>query len=335
LRKAFTLVELLVVIAIIGVLVALLLPAIQAAREAARRSSCSNNLKQLGLGILNCESTSKKLPSGGEGTDYRNGGAKTAFDLQSTFTQILPYLEEQNVAGTYDMKFAYNDKRAPANQLAAKTSIPIFLCPSNPGDQPDPYGYGQTDYMATVYTDIDPSTGLRNKIDVKLRMDGALALGQARMAKILDGTSHTIAFAEDVGRAYETVQPYMKSNYPDPVVAAGNSPDPPTPSGNRCVNRWAEPDSGNGVSGPKNAQLGDLKGVVNNNALPQGGPADCPWSDNNCGPNDEIFSYHSGVALAVFVDGSVHSLTEDMDPRVMRKLVTRAEAVPIDPGLDY
>jgi prepilin-type N-terminal cleavage/methylation domain-containing protein len=329
-KTAFTLVELLVVIAIIGVLVAMLLPAIQAARESARRTSCLNNLKQMGLGILNFEGTNKRLPSGGEGTDRSTGTPKTGFDLQSTFTQILPYLEETAVAAMYNPRFAYNDKRAPNNQRAAKTQIPIFLCPSNPDDKPDPYGYGQTDFMPTVYTDIDPTTGVRNNMVADLRMDGALALGQVKLARVSDGTSHTIAIAEDVGRYYETLQPFTKSNYPDLVVAAGNSADPPTPSGKRAINRWAEPDTGNGVSGPPNAVAGSLKGVINNNQLPFGGPTDCPWSANNCGPNDEIFSYHVGVALAVFVDGSAHALGDDLDPRVVRKLVTRAEGTTSD-----
>ena len=329
-RSAFTLVELLVVIAIIGVLVALLLPAIQAARESARRTSCFNNLKQLGLGVLNFESANRKLPSGGEGTDRSSGTPKTAFDLQSTFTQLLPYLEQNNVAAFYNKNFAYNDKRAPNNQTAAKTPISIFLCPSSPIEEPDPFGYGQTSFMPTVYTDIDPMTGVRNTMVADIRMDGALALGQARLAKVKDGTSQTIAVAEDVGRNYETAKPYTKSNYPDPVIAAGNNADPPTPSGHRAINRWAEPDTGNGVSGPPNATVGNLKGIINNNSTPDGGPSDCLWSTNNCGPNDEIFSFHPGVALALFVDGSAHVLGEDMDPRVMRKLVTRDEGITTD-----
>ncbi len=329
-NAAFTLVELLVVIAIIGILVALLLPAIQAARESARRTSCFNNVKQMGLAILNFESATKRLPSGGEGTDRSSGVPKTGFDLQSTFTQILPYLEEVNVDKLYDKKFAYNDKRAPNNQVAAKTHLPAFLCPSNPMEEQDPYGYGQTDFMPTVYTDIDPNTGLRNQMDPKLRMDGALALGQVSLAKVRDGTSHTMALAEDVGRYYETVKPNCKSAYPDPVVAAGNNADPPTPSGNRAINRWAEPDTGNGISGPPNSVLGNLKGVINNNQLPNGGPSDCLWSNNNCGPNDEIFSFHPGVALALFADGSAHAIGEDIDPRALRKLVTRNEGTPTD-----
>jgi prepilin-type N-terminal cleavage/methylation domain-containing protein len=327
-RPAFTLVELLVVIAIIGILIGLLLPAVQAAREAARRTSCFNNLKQMGLGILNYESAHNELPSGGEGTDRSNGAPRTTFDLQSTFTQILPYLEAGTVAAMYDMNYAYNDKRAPGNQVAAKTQIPIFLCPSNPTIEMDPHGYGQTNFMTTVYTDIDPTTGVRNKAVAELRMDGALALGHVRMAMVSDGTSQTIAIAEDVGKNYETLLPYTKGNYADPVIAAGNHAGEPTPSGNRAINRWAEPDTGNGVSGPPNAVAGSLKGVVNNNATPDGGPGDCPWSTNNCGPNDEIFSYHPGLAQAVFVDGSAHTIGQDIDPRVMRKLVTRAEGVP-------
>src|SRR5436853_28198 len=93
-RPAFTLVELLVVIAIIGILVALLLPAIQAAREAARRSQCMNNMRQVGIGLHNHVSAKGKLPSGGEGTVWTPGSIGTGFDITSTYTQLLPYLEE-------------------------------------------------------------------------------------------------------------------------------------------------------------------------------------------------------------------------------------------------
>src|SRR5689334_7263826 len=159
-RNAFTLVELLVVIAIIGILIALLLPAIQAAREAARRSQCMNNMRQIGIALHNHISAKGKLPSGGEGTDWTTNG--TGFDKNSTFTQLLPYMEETTVADQFDYKYAYNDAARPQNQRAAKNEITAFRCPSNPMKEGDPAGYGGVDYMPTVYTDIDPVTGLRN-----------------------------------------------------------------------------------------------------------------------------------------------------------------------------
>src|SRR5438034_3395580 len=107
--RGFTLVELLVVIAIIGVLVALLLPAVQMARESARRMSCQNNLHQQGLALHNHENTYGRFPSGGEGTDFSQNPPGTMFDLHSTFTRLLPYLEQQNAAVLMDLSFAYND----------------------------------------------------------------------------------------------------------------------------------------------------------------------------------------------------------------------------------
>ncbi|HVT30482.1 MAG TPA: DUF1559 domain-containing protein [Lacipirellulaceae bacterium] len=318
----FTLVELLVVIAIIGILVALLLPAIQAAREAARRSQCMNNMRQLGIGIHNHVSAKGKLPSGGEGTDWTTNAS--AFGPTSTFTQLLPYLEESTVADQYDYKFAYDDRDHPKNQLAAKAVIATFRCPSNSMYEPDPASYGTTDYMPTVYTDINPVTGVRDAATPTARnsrADGALALVPVSISKVTDGTSKTIAISEDSARNFETAEPYTKSRYPD---IANIADDAKTPSGNRAIDRWAEPDTGNGVSGPPNSTVGALKNPINNNKSPQYGPTDCPWTSNNCGPNDEIFSFHPGGAIAVFADGSAHFLNEDIEPIALRAMVTRA-----------
>jgi len=192
--------------------------------------------------------------------------------------------------------------------------------------EPDPANYGGADYMPTVYTDINPATGLRNASTTTAknsRADGALALVPANISKVTDGTSKTLAIAEDVGRNFETVEPYTKSKYLDITNCAT---DAETPSGNRALNRWAEPDNGNGVSGPPNSVAGAVKGVINNNKTPTLGPTDCPWSTNNCGPNDEIFSFHPGGAIGVFADGSSHYIEESIEPIAMRYLVTRGES---------
>ncbi|HEX6962127.1 MAG TPA: DUF1559 domain-containing protein [Lacipirellula sp.] len=322
----FTLVELLVVIAIIGVLIALLLPAVQAAREAARRSQCLNNAKQMGLALLNHESAKRVLPSGGEGTDYTNpANPVTAFDRHSTFTQILPYMEQTTISNQFDFDYAYNDPAAPQNQAAAKNQVDAFLCPSNSIRQPDPFGYGGTDFMPTVYTDIHPETGVRDKL---FRVDGALALKPEAMKMLTDGTSNTIALAEDAGRNWEELEPFTKSKYDEPL----DNPADPTPSSFRALNRWAEPDTGNGVSGPPNSTAGNLKPVINNHQTPINGPEECPWSVNNCGPNDEIFSFHPGGATFVFADGSGHFINQDIAPQSMRTLVTRSDGDIVSSG---
>jgi prepilin-type N-terminal cleavage/methylation domain-containing protein/prepilin-type processing-associated H-X9-DG protein len=331
----FTLIELLVVIAILGVLIALLLPAVQAARESARRMQCTNNLKQIGLGIQNCESQYRKLPTGGEGTDYKVSPPATIFDTveqHSMFTYILPFVEKKDLYDQMNMTYTYRDTRWPGNQTAAKTEISFYLCPSNAFlDRKDPFGYGQLDYFATVYTDIDPVTGLRNKAT---RMDGALAVPATGISAVVDGTSNTIAVIEDSGRTYPTVPFFSKSKYPDPACASGNadSGDCAGTSNNRAVNRWADPDAaGSGVSGPPN----EIAKYINQNNTPLGGPpgtvapnGPCPWSENNCGPNDEPFAYHVGGCNALFMDGSVHFLADKITGRTLRELITRAEGVP-------
>src|SRR5262245_38179805 len=115
-RVAFTLVELLVVIAIIGILVALLLPAIQAAREAARRTQCFNNFKQMGLALLNYESTRKSFPRGRWNIIPSDTSKHTVPDRSTSKSNdhswqvvVLPYAEEQNIASQYDLKKAWFD----------------------------------------------------------------------------------------------------------------------------------------------------------------------------------------------------------------------------------
>jgi prepilin-type N-terminal cleavage/methylation domain-containing protein/prepilin-type processing-associated H-X9-DG protein len=124
---AFTLVELLVVIAIIGVLVALLLPAVQAAREAARRSQCQNNLKQIGLGVLNYESAQRVLPYGNKIGDQGYKGDNTV--MYSGWTrEIMPYAENNQLKNLYNPKLDVLD---PSAQAFRETQVAIYTCPSD------------------------------------------------------------------------------------------------------------------------------------------------------------------------------------------------------------
>ncbi len=188
-RHAFTLVELLVVIAIIGILIAILLPAVQMAREAARRSQCKNNMKQIGLAIQNFESARGMLPSGGQGMKAVSGNPPSytvVWDIQGTFAYILSYMEQTQAGGMINFNYAYNDKRAPANQVAAQVQPTSFLCPSNGLYDPDPQGYGQADYAPTVGTAIDPTTGLPNgSAQWSARwVSAARAYRKSRMARV-------------------------------------------------------------------------------------------------------------------------------------------------------
>ena len=335
-KRGFTLVELLVVIAIIGTLIGLLLPAVQSAREAARKSQCSNNVKQMALGALNYENANRKYPTSGEGKNLSTG--KDIFNIESFYVQILSFIEQNNVSSRWNSKSPY---WMPGNDLLAATRIATFLCPSN-SIRKDEFGgvcanavgteykyYGTTDYLVISYTDLDPTNGTRNR---SLFKEGLLTVDQKTSnANTFDGTSNTAIFFEDAGR---NMQHTGKANVANSLWISTGNPNGSsyiTVAGNQdlplgtntCPNRWADSDNSSGISGPPNEETltPRTQSIINNHKLPLGGPPTCPWTANNCGSNDEPFSLHAGNGcFAGFADGSVHWLSEKLDVHVVRQL---------------
>ena len=335
-RVGFTLIELLVVIAIIAILIGLLLPAVQKVREAAARMQCSNNLKQIGLGVHNYESAYSVLPHPGQCDS--TGSGTTTYMSQSTPTLLLPYIEQENVFRLMDQSLGgfaaynglngalihpqargavYNDPSYPDTVAAAKSKIKTYICPSTPvaPERADPALYGAWDYMFIAATDIEdgltpgavspigtrPTTSARR---IEQSKEGMLTCGTGRaIVGVTDGTSNTILCIEDAGRAHPNAGTFASySARPSPILdgVLGSSS-----SNARRMYAWADPDAGtNGLSGPSNS-TGSRLAAINQNPTPTGGPSTCPWTLNNCGPNDEPFSFHTGGVNCVMGDGSV------------------------------
>ncbi len=209
-RGAFTLVELLVVIAIVGVLVALLLPAISAAREAARRVTCASNMRQIGLAILNFESARRTFPPAHIESPRRHSG----------FAFILPYLEEQAIYDQYDFNQHWS---AAANRPATQTTIPTFVCPSVGEIREWFTDYAICSRMSDATGDayktlvgqklIQPRTHRFDDNGV-MRVDLRSILRRDEYVprrKILDGLSHTFMVFECGGRPNRYVNGQLQS----------------------------------------------------------------------------------------------------------------------------
>ncbi|WDI41052.1 DUF1559 domain-containing protein [Bremerella sp. P1] len=187
LRRGFTLVELLVVIAIIGVLIALLLPAVQQAREAARRMSCQNNMKQLGLALHNYHDTFGRMPPGAMGLDPATN--KVSFKRVPFVRHMLPFLEEGNRSDLYDDNLAWH-KQTNAVKEAVMAPITAWSCPSDRSiarEGTDIYkGNYCVNWGPRTYNDSDPAA-----------LDGTFDFFFGpRFADLTDGTSNTLAMME-------------------------------------------------------------------------------------------------------------------------------------------
>jgi prepilin-type N-terminal cleavage/methylation domain-containing protein len=205
-RSGFTLVELLVAIAIIGVLVSMLLPAVQAAREAARRAQCSSNLRQIGLAILQYENSNRVFPP-----------AYTRIPQHNMLTFILPYVEQEAIYDRYQFHLHWS---AIQNRPATQTDIAVFVCPSAPGGRQYVTDYATCeDFMPVVKSllvarGVPPRHNWENLFRAKLLPSYPNAR-PTRMADVTDGLSNTFMLFEDAGRP----EKWVDSRRGDPSVS--------------------------------------------------------------------------------------------------------------------
>jgi prepilin-type N-terminal cleavage/methylation domain-containing protein/prepilin-type processing-associated H-X9-DG protein len=207
----FTLVELLVVIAIIGILVSMLLPAVQAARESARRTECNNNLKQIGLSIHHYHDVIKTFPPG----RFQGAPGKP----YATHSLLLPYMEQENIYKSIDFSVPWDHAN---NALPRATKISTFRCPSNYGP-PATTGWAPNNYHGCEGNRLDKaqSTGA----------NGVFYNNSAiYMADIIDGTSNTLAFSERLTGDFSNAIATEESD----LFAPGGSPATPDEGMNTC-----------------------------------------------------------------------------------------------------
>ena len=306
-RSAFTIVELLVVISSIGVLVGLLLPAVQSAREAARRMQCSNNLRQLSLAFQNYESAFKTLPP---------SRITTGLSQHGFAAYLLPMIEQSVVYNLYQFNTPWWDSR---NFQATRSSISTWICPTTPGNRTaptasdqsryvvlPPEGLGQSDYVVTheVMKCFFEANSLPLPVGILRGIPGVIDRDRAvRMAAVRDGVSNTLLFAETAGRP----SLYYVNTQKDPNATKDGW-------------GWADPRAiGTSLEGSSSdgRQLND----TDRNA---------PYTSRifgkcsiNCTNHSEYYSFHTGAMQISLLDGSTRSFSQTTDAAILGAIVTR------------
>jgi len=321
-RTAFTLVELLVVIAIIGILVSLLLPAIQAAREAARRVQCANHLKQIGLAVHNYIDAHGVLPIGARAGPWISSSRNTGRMGTNWKTSILPFLEENSLYDRLDFKRSMFAPDWFGNEMLQELVIGIYNCPSSPYDpltdydrgsnrsHDGPYKDGQKhDYVGIAGAYPDPAERGRDTCNLAqygwICRNGLLVANENKSVRhATDGTSKIILVAEQSGKVgiplTSTRLMYfpIRSNYCGGWCGAFGYETAAEAGGTRLTY--------NGLTTVR-WKLNAPRGVAG--------------SSDMAGRNNTILnSSHEGSVQVVLADGSVHPLNDGMDVALLRML---------------
>lgn len=329
----FTLVELLVVIAIIGILVGLLLPAVQAAREAARRMQCSNNMKQLGLAFHNYESAFKSFPAA-----WYAGGPVPPYNLHSGLVGLLPYMEQTALYSRYDSTVSPANERGPvgvANVAVISTVLPMFLCPSAPeggteriynarvpanalpGLAASTWRAAPSDYCVTTgvlgtYANIAYSGNAGGSRGGALAAQNVQTAPRSTIARITDGTSNTFLMGERTGgpKLYSgTIQLNMPAAFATAISETNGG-------------GWGDPLVGEHWLG------GAVRGAT---VLPIAqGP--CAINCTNI-RGGGFHSFHTGGAMFVLADGSVQFNSASVEPFTFAARITSGKGE-IASGID-
>ncbi|WP_165247107.1 DUF1559 domain-containing protein [Paludisphaera soli] len=317
-RSGFTLIELLVVIAIIAVLIALLLPAVQAAREAARRSQCVNNLKQLGISVHNFHDVNSELPS-----SIRPTGL-TTLPRVAALLGMLNFMEQTQVYNALNIGITWGD---PANSTAVRTRISTLICPSSPADpsrldgipEVQPYSPSWTPTVAAI-TDYSPIVAIDSRLGgppYNVFPAGStppetliVKNKKTRLADATDGLSNTIVFVESAGRPF--------------VYRRGGRVFGSVPANRVNAGGWARPASDvtlNGSTADGSVFPGPVVINAANGENVAGQPFPHPYyvSEGTGG----LFGFHTGGINVLLGDGSVRFIKDSIALPTIAALVTR------------
>jgi prepilin-type N-terminal cleavage/methylation domain-containing protein/prepilin-type processing-associated H-X9-DG protein len=300
-RPAFTLVELLVVIAIIGILVALLLPAVQMAREAARRAACTNNLRQIGIALHNYHDVYLTFPP-----------ARNAWPLvHSPQARLLPYIEQETLQRLVDYKLPLS---APANVAASQMVLKLYVCPSDGSGRVDGSTHGGTNYVANVGSGTE-SFGLI------AAGDGVFTQNFLGFRELIDGSSNTAAFSETLlGNGLTSLSAPPRDRRRERLLVAGGNDTTP-----------ADCNAANGVwSGQRSAKWIDGhygNALYNHYYVPNPPEWDCGNASGNKALSTARSLHPAGVNV-LMADAHVNFTASNIELRVWRAISTRCGGEP-------
>lgn len=300
-RPAFTLVELLVVIAIIGILVALLLPAVQMAREAARRTACTSNLRQIGVALHNYHDVWISFPP-----------ARNAWPLvHSPQARLLPYIEQESLQRLVDYKQPLS---APANVAASQMVLKLYVCPSDGSGRVDGSTFGGTNYVANVGSGTE-SSGLI------AAGDGVFNQSFLGFRELIDGSSNTAAFSETLlGSGYTSITAPPQDRRRERLLVPGGNDTTPADC-NAAAGTWSGQRGAKWIDGHYGNALYNHYYVPNPNE----------WDCGNVSGNKALStarSLHPAGVNVLMADGRVDLLTNRIDLRVWRAISTRCGGEP-------